>query len=78
MGTLTTQFPNMGCLNSCRHQPPPHFAEEDDYNDGNESDNPFAECRIQGCQPLTQAHTNWWKNGFKLTIMEFQGCLQPE
>jgi hypothetical protein len=52
--------------------------EEDDACMEDEDENPFAEHRVHGNQPLVQAQANRWESGFKLNIPEFQGWLQPE
>jgi hypothetical protein len=52
-----------------RRTPPRQEEEEDDYGYG--SAIPFAERRMQGRRPSTQAHANRWESGFKLDIPEF-------
>lgn len=55
------------------------FAEDsDDGSDGEEDQNPFVELRGRRERPVVQNNTSKWEFGFKLDILEFHGCLQPE
>jgi hypothetical protein len=76
---LPTRLSNMSGHNERHHRPPPHISEEEDeYDNGYKFGIPYAELQTQGHRSLTQAQATWWENGFKLEILEFQGCLQPE
>ena len=52
--------------------------DEVDYNVEGEVENPFAGHRRMKEKPLVSYNLNRWESGFKLDILEFKGCLQPE
>lgn len=54
-----------------------HSGEEDNDDDQRE-ENPFANNRERRRPPTHQQHHGRWESGFKLDILEFKGCLQPE
>jgi hypothetical protein len=52
--------------------------DEDEYSVEGEAANLFVECRARRECPMAQSNPSIWESGFKLDILEFQGCLQPE
>jgi hypothetical protein len=52
--------------------------EDDEFNVEDELINPFAMHRSMRERPLVPNNASRWEVGFKLDILEFQGCLQPE
>ena len=52
--------------------------DEVDYTVEDEMENPFARHRRRREKPLVSFNSNRWESGFKLDILEFKGCLQPE
>ena len=52
--------------------------DEVDNNVGDEMENSFAGHRRRREKPLVSYNSNRCESGFKLDILEFKGCLQPE
>ena len=78
---LTKQHAVLAVVNQPRnHSPTLRFVEEDkvDYNVEDEMENLLAGHRRRREKPLVSYNSNRWESGFKLDILEFKGCLQPE